>query len=79
MLNGLRPGPKGCHQNTSYFEDRHEVTGEVHKFLPAIFSVAFSYHSIDLYRCPWWKLLSTIRLACVIVGILLQAASVWIS
>jgi hypothetical protein len=62
MLNGLRPGPKGCdenglaaallvghvsvqisfllaggpfcsQQNTSYFEDRHQVAGEVHKFL----------------------------------------------
>jgi len=24
---------------------------------PAIFSVALSYHSFDLYRCPWWRLL----------------------
>ena len=110
----------------------HDVPRLLAKFISSscISSVAFSYHSIDLYRCPggsflrslvcswtlwecgsffyvlprrirtggtlgfWqssnpdqnlirlerlWDTLSTIGLACVIIGILLQAASVWIS
>src|ERR1700731_162531 len=110
MLNGLRPGPKGCDENglaaawlvghvsvqisfllapcrrpiliaTKYLLFRGQILGcwRSSKVPPAIFSVALSYHSIDLYRCRWWKVLSTIGLACVVVGILLQAASVWIS
>ena len=109
----------------------HDVPRSLAKFISSscISSVAFSYHSIDLYRCPgrtflrslvcswtlwecgsffyvlprrirtggtlglWqssnpdqnlirlerrWDALSTIGLACVIIGILLQAAGVWI-